>query len=206
MADDPYADAHRHRLAWMPWLWDRRTERQRTWADPWQAAIQQAIADVEQVQFGDDVFVAPSAHLFAEPGRAVRIGDRCRIGAEVFVHGPVTLGDDTSLNPRCHLDGGRAGIRIGSGCRIATGVRMFAFDHGMAPELPIHRQPVRSRGIVVGEDCWIGAGAGVTDGVSLGAHVVVGMGAVVTRDVPDWAIVAGVPARVIGDRREPVTP
>ena len=41
----------------------------------------------------------------------------------------------------------------------------------------------------------------VVDGVSIGNHVVVGMGSVVTKDVPDWAIVAGNPARVIGDRR-----
>lgn len=51
-------------------------------------------------------------------------------------------------------------------------------------------------GVRIGEDVWIGAGAGVTDGVTIGEHAVVGMHAVVTRDVPAWAIVAGVPARV----------
>jgi acetyltransferase-like isoleucine patch superfamily enzyme len=48
----------------------------------------------------------------------------------------------------------------------------------------------------------VGANAGITDGVRIGDHAVVGMGAVVTRDVPAYAIVAGAPARVIGDRRE----
>jgi len=61
---------------------------------------------------------------------------------------------------------------------------------------------VRSRGIRIGRDVWVGANAGITDGVSIGDHAVVAMGAVVTRDVPDWAIVAGVPAVVLGDRRE----
>jgi acetyltransferase-like isoleucine patch superfamily enzyme len=48
---------------------------------------------------------------------------------------------------------------------------------------------------------WIGANAGITDGVRIGDHAVVAMGAVVTKDVPDWAIVAGLPAVVVGDRR-----
>jgi acetyltransferase-like isoleucine patch superfamily enzyme len=48
---------------------------------------------------------------------------------------------------------------------------------------------------------WIGANAGITDGVRIGDHAVVGMGAVVTADVPDWAVAGGVPARILGDRR-----
>jgi acetyltransferase-like isoleucine patch superfamily enzyme len=81
-------------------------------------------------------------------------------------------------------------------------VTVFAFDHMLDPSADIRTQPVRSRGIVIGRDVWIGANAGITDGVRIGDHAVAGMGAIVTRDVPDWAIVGGVPARVIGDRRE----
>jgi acetyltransferase-like isoleucine patch superfamily enzyme len=124
------------------------------------------------------------------------------IAAEVFLHGPITLGHDVSINARVSMDGGRAGIEVGDGTRIATGVTVFAFDHGLDPGAEIRSQPVRSRGIVIGRDVWIGANAGITDGVRIGDHAVVGMGAVVTRDVPEWAIVGGVPARVIGDRRE----
>ena len=198
---DPYADAHRHRLAWMPWLWDRLSPRQAAWARPWQAKVQADLAAVEQVQFGDDVFVAPCAHLFAEPRREIVLGDRCRIGAEAYLHGPISLGSDTSLNPRVHLEGGAAGIHLGSGVRVATGVRIFAFDHGFAPEVPVRDQPVRSRGVRVGDDVWIGAGAGITDGVTVGDHAVIALGAVVTKDVPPWAVVGGVPAKVLGDRR-----
>jgi acetyltransferase-like isoleucine patch superfamily enzyme len=90
---------------------------------------------------------------------------------------------------------------IGDGTRIASGAALYAFDHGLKADRDIRDQPVRSRGIRVGRDVWIGANAGVTDGVSLGEHAVVAMGAVVTQDVPAWAIVAGVPAVVVGDRR-----
>jgi acetyltransferase-like isoleucine patch superfamily enzyme len=113
----------------------------------------------------------------------------------------VVLAKGVSLNPRVSLDGGAKGIRIGEGTRIATGATIYAFDHGMAPDRPISAQPVRSKGIVIGKDVWVGANAGITDGVTIGDHAVVAMGAVVTRDVEPFAIVAGTPARQIGDRR-----
>jgi len=199
---DPHQHAHQRRLSWMPWLWDRMRPHQRAWAVPWQAALQAEIAAHERVEFGDDVFVSPEAALIAEPHRDIVVGDGARIGAHVFVHGPVTLGPRVSLNPRVSIDGGRAGVTLGADVRVATGATLYAFDHGLAADRPVREQPVTSTGIVVGDDVWIGANAGVTDGVTIGAHAVVAMGAVVTRDVPPWAIVAGVPARIIGDRRD----
>lgn len=185
----------------MPWLWDRLKPHQRVWAEPWQADLQARFAAVERIEFGQDVFVAPSAALVAEPNREIRVGDAARIGAQVFLHGPVCMGARVSLNPRVSVDGGRAGVRLGSDVRIATGAVLFAFDHGIAPDRSIREQPVRSQGIVVGDDVWIGANAGITDGVNVGSHAVVAMGAVVTHDVPPFAVVGGVPARVLGDRR-----
>ena len=200
MSDD-FREQHKLRLSWMPWLWLEAKPSIRAWAEPWQAEIQARLRALEAVEIGEGCFIAPEARIFAEPNRPVRIGDRVTIAAEAFLHGPITLGDDVSINARVSMDGGRAGIRIGAGVRIATDAKLFAFDHGIDPSDEIGRQPVRSQGITIGRDVWIAAGAGVTDGVTIGDHAVVGMGAVVTRDVPAWAIVAGVPARVIGDRR-----
>jgi acetyltransferase-like isoleucine patch superfamily enzyme len=197
-----YREQHQLRLSWMPWLWFSMDEKLRAWAQPWQHELQARLRALEAVEIGEGCFVAPEARIFAEPRRPVRLGDRVTIAAEVFLHGPITLGHDVSVNARVSMDGGRAGIEIGDGTRIATGVTVFAFDHGLDASADIRAQPVRSRGIVIGRDVWIGANAGITDGVRVGDHAVVGMGAVVTRDVPDWAIVGGVPAKVIGDRRE----
>ena len=192
---------HQRRLSWMPWLYFSLKPRHRAWAEAWQAEIQARLAAQETVVLGAGCFIAPEAAIFGEPGRPVELGDRCAIAAHAFLHGPLTLAAEVSVNAGARLDGGRRGIVIGEGTRIASGAALYAFDHGLAPDRDLRVQPVRSRGIVVGRDAWIGANACVTDGVRIGDHAVVAMGAVVTRDVPEWAIVAGVPAFPIGDRR-----
>ncbi len=201
---DPLAlrEQHQRRLAWMPWLYFVLKPRNRAWAEAWQAEVQARLLAMETVELGTGCFIAPDAAIFGEPGRPVRIGDRCAVAAQAFLHGPLTLGSDVSINAGARLDGGRKGITIGDGTRIASGAVLYAFDHGLAPDRAIRDQPVRSRGITLGQDVWIGANAGVTDGVTIGDHAVVAMGAVVTRDVPAWTIVAGVPAQFVGDRRD----
>jgi len=154
------------------------------------------------VEIGPGCFVAPEARIFGEPGRPVVLGPGCAVAADAFLHGPITLGANVSVNARATLDGGAKGIVVGDGTRIASGAALYAFDHGLDPEREVREQPVASRGIRIGRDVWIGANAGVTDGVEIGDHAVVAMGAVVTRDVAPWAMVGGVPARVIGDRRK----
>jgi acetyltransferase-like isoleucine patch superfamily enzyme len=199
--DDPLVAQHKRRLSCMPWLYFRAPEPIRRWAVPWQHAVHARLAAVERVRLDPSCFIAPDAGLFAEPSREIVIGARSAVGAGAFLHGPLTIGEDVSLNVRVVLDGGRQGIVIGDGTRIAADAHLYAFEHGLRPDAPIREQPVQSQGIRIGKDVWIGASAGVTDGVVIGDHAVVGMGAVVTRDVPPFAIVAGVPARVIGDRR-----
>lgn len=190
----------------MPWLYPSLKPKHLVWARPWQTEVQERLQRDETVVIAEDCFIAPEAAIFAELGRPIRIGPRSSVAAYAFLHGPLTLGADVSINARVSLDGGAAGITIGDGCRIATGAALYAFDHGMAPDRPVREQPVASRGIRLGQDVWVGANAGVTDGVTIGDHAIVAMGAVVTMDVPAWAVVAGVPARVVGDRRtKPVT-
>lgn len=195
-------EQHKLRLSWMPWLYFSLKPHHRVWAVEWQREVQQRFRELETIEIAEGCFVAPEAKLFAEPGRTIRIGPGCSIAADVFVHGPLTLHRDVSLNARVTIDGGSAGVEIGPNTRIASGAAIYAFDHGMAPDRAIRQQPVRSRGIKIGEDVWVGANAGITDGVTIGDHAVVAMGAVVTKDVPPWTIVAGVPARPVGDRRD----
>lgn len=196
-----YREQHKRRLSWMPWLYFSLKEKHKIWAREWQQEIQNELRAVETINIGEDCFISPEAMLFAEPGRAIVLGEGCSVAAQVFVHGPVKLGRRVSLNARVTLDGGTLGIEIGDDTRIATGTAIFAFDHGMNPARLVREQPVISRGIKIGNDVWIGANVGITDGVTIGDHCVVGMGSVVTRDIPPWSIAVGNPARVIADRR-----
>jgi acetyltransferase-like isoleucine patch superfamily enzyme len=190
-------EQHKRRMEWMPWLYFQAKDKERAWAGAWQREVRQALADVERVRLDEGCFVAPSAEIFAEPGREVVVAAGAAIAAEAFVHGPVTLGENASLNARVVVDGGAAGVRIGAHTRIASGATLYAWNHGTAPDALVREQKNSSRGIVVGSDVWIGANAGITDGVTISDGAIVGMGAVVTRDVPAGAVVAGVPARII---------
>ena len=78
---------------------------------------------------------------------------------------------------------------------------IVASNHGMAAEELIVRQPWSRGDVSIGDDVWIGAGAVILPGVWIGRGAVVAAGAVVRQDVEEYAIVAGVPARVIGSRR-----
>jgi|SRR5690606_12239423 len=197
-----YREQHKQRLNYMPWLYFSLKPKDRAWAEPWQQTVQAHFSAMETIRFGADCFVSPEARLFAEPGREIYVGDGSHIAAEVFLHGPIRLGRHVGINHRVTMDGGAAGIEIGDHTRIAAHCTFYAFNHGLNPDRLIREQPVTSKGIRIGSDVWIGANVGIVDGVQVGEHAVIAMGSVVTRDVPAYAIVAGAPARVVGDRRE----
>jgi maltose O-acetyltransferase len=114
-------------------------------------------------------------------GRGIRLGDRSALGMDALVIGPLTVGDDVMMGPRCLLVSDRHEISD-------TGVPMAQQGFG-AP-----------RPIVIEDDVWIGAGVTVLSGVRIGRGSVVGAGSVVTRDVPPWSVAAGNPARVVRQR------
>jgi acetyltransferase-like isoleucine patch superfamily enzyme len=196
-----FREQHKRRLSWMPWLYAQLKPMHLVWAKPWQDEIQAQLMRQETVRIAEDCFIAPEAGIFAQLGRPIYLGARSTVAAHAFLHGPLSIGSDVSINARASLDGGAVGITIGDHCRIASGATLYAFDHGLCGDRLIREQPVTSKGITLGQDVWVGANAGVTDGVVVGDHAVIAMGAVVTRDVPPWAVVGGVPARVLGDRR-----
>ena len=197
-----YREQHKKRLSYMPWLYFSLKPKNLAWARLWQQEYQDYLRSVESIQIGKECFISPDAQLFAEPNRDIIIGDGSFIAADCVLHGPITLGKKVALNHHCALDGGRMGIHIGDNTRLAAYCHLYAFNHGMKLDSTIHEQAVSSTGIVIGEDVWLGANVGVVDGVTIHDYSVVGMDSTVTRDVDAYAIMAGSPAKKIGDRRD----
>ena len=142
-----------------------------------------------------DAFIAESAAVFCD---RLAMGERSYIAAHAYVTGEITIGADTTINPYCVV---RGRITFGDGVRIGAHASLIAFNHGTAPDRPIFQQPHTALGITVGDDVWIGSNVIVLDGVTIGAHSIIGAGAVVTKDVEEWSIVVGNPARKVRDRR-----
>ena len=89
-------------------------------------------------------------------------------------------------------------VRIGSFTLFGPAVQIYAATHPMDAEL--RRKVELGRPITIGSDVWVGGGAVICPGVTIGSRAVIGAGSVVTRDVPEGAVVAGNPARVIRGR------
>jgi acetyltransferase-like isoleucine patch superfamily enzyme len=143
----------------------------------------------------DTSYIAENAAIFTE---SLAIGERSWIAGHALVRGDVILGDDCSINPYASVSGK---VTCGNGVRIASHASIVGFNHGFDdPDRPIHRQGVISLGIVIGDDVWVGANCVILDGVTIGNGAVIAAGAVVTKDVPHYAIVAGVPAKRLRER------
>jgi acetyltransferase-like isoleucine patch superfamily enzyme len=127
-------------------------------------------------------------------------------GTKIRAHeGRVSIGAKTVLGQECTISAYQH-VSIGRECVVADRVMLIDFDHGVEEvERPIRLQGIYKRDVRVGHNVWIGYGACILRGVTVGDNAIVGTSAVVTRDVPPNAVVAGVPARVIRMRHEPAT-
>lgn len=114
--------------------------------------------------------------------------------------GRIVIGPRSYVNEYCVI-GCNDAITIGADVMIASAVSIRDTDHNFArTDIPMNQQGVSSLPVVIGDDVWIGHGAAVLKGVTIGEGAIVAAGAVVTSDVAPYEIVGGVPARTIGKR------
>jgi acetyltransferase-like isoleucine patch superfamily enzyme len=153
-------------------------------------------------------FICPGVKFEIGRGATVSLGRWCWIGhgSKVRVHeGELSIGAKSVLGQECTLSAFQH-ISIGRECIVADRVMMIDFDHGMVEvERPIREQGIYKRDVEIGNNVWIGYGACILRGVSVGHNAVIGTSAVVTGDVPENAIVGGIPAKVIRMREAPKT-
>ena len=151
-------------------------------------------------------FVAPDVTLEIGKTATLRLGRWCWIGhgTKIRVHeGEASIGAKTVLGQECTISAFQH-VAIGRECIVADRVMLIDFDHGVVEvERPIRLQGIYKRDVHVGHNCWIGYGACILRGVTVGDNCIVGANTVVTKDVPDNAVVAGAPARTLRMRDAP---
>jgi len=141
------------------------------------------------VSLGDNVNIGDYTRIEAsgtitDIGRGIRIGNNSAISAFSFI-------------------GGAGGVSIGNDVIMGQWVSFHPENHNYdSIDLPIRLQGVNRKGIVVGDDCWIGAKVTLLDGAHVGKGCVIAAGAVVRGEIPPYSIAAGVPARVVKSRKE----
>lgn len=141
-----------------------------------------------------------------EIGKNVHFWRNCRLRAITEEGGgkftpELTIGDNVSINHNVDIACAFK-VAIGNGCGIASNVLIT--DHGRGymtndeKTIPPGFKPLSSKGpVIIGDNVWIGANAIILSGVTIGNNAIVGSGAVVTKDVPENGIVAGVPAKLM---------
>ena len=115
-------------------------------------------------------------------GRGIIIGDNSGLGVNCSVRGPLDIGSNVMMGPDVII--------------------MTSIHNTANVDLPMRQQGfLPNKKVTIGDDVWIGARVIILPGVTIGKGVIIGAGAVVTRDVPEYTVVAGVPAKVIRSRK-----
>ena len=139
------------------------------------------------MQFGSHVSIGCFTRIectgsLSHLGEGFICGDHCGLGTNAFY-------------------GAAGGITLGNNVIVGNFVSFHSENHNFSDKgIPIRLQGVNHKGIVIGDNCWIGAKATILDGVHIGSGCVIAAGAVVTKSFPDNVVIGGVPARIIKNR------
>jgi acetyltransferase-like isoleucine patch superfamily enzyme len=157
------------------------------------------------IEIGDYVRIYSGSYI-SNKGNTIRFKNNVSIdhGVDIRAYdkegGDITIGEDTYIGPYVCM-AGPGFIQIGKDCMIASHSSLYANNHVFAdPNRRFREQGLTVKGIAIEDDCWLGSGVRVLDGVTIGKGSIIGAGAVVTRDIPPYSIAVGVPAKVISKR------
>jgi acetyltransferase-like isoleucine patch superfamily enzyme len=155
------------------------------------------------VTLHDDVLIDARSRQGVVLGNNVTLREGCIIectGVLQFPGEGLIIGNDTGISQYCFI-GARGFIRIGNNVQFGPRVTVYAENHNFDEvSRPIREQGVRREGITIEDDCWLGTGCIILDGVIVGRGSVIAAGCVVTKSVPSYSVVAGVPGRVLRKR------
>lgn len=127
-------------------------------------------------------------------------GKKLRVKSDAEISPNCVVGFDSELGTRCMI---QSNVNIGNNVIMGPDVKIYSRNHKFdSLEIPIQKQGKNYYKTKVGNDVWLGANVIITAGCKIGNHVIIAAGSVVTKDVPDYAIVGGVPAKIIKYRNK----
>lgn len=162
------------------------------------------------IQLGNSVTIEDFVEIDALSKKGVILGNNIRVGAysKIKCTGTIrklgigiSIGDNSGVGEFSYF-GAAGGIQIGDNVIMGQNVRFHSENHNFSRvDVPIKEQGVTSLGIVIGNDCWIGAGVVFLDGVKVGDGCVIGANSLVNKDIPAYSVAVGNPVRIIKNRK-----
>lgn len=145
--------------------------------------------EIDNFQIGKNVYIGAYSVIFVTDENAKR---DCKL----------IIGENTYIGEQNNIRAAGGTIRIGKNCLISQQVSIIGSDHNYKKGINIQDQPwkLENRGVEIGDDVWIGCSSQIMAGVKIGNGAVIAAGSVVTKDVEENTVVAGVPAKFIKHR------
>lgn len=159
-----------------------------------------------KITIGDNVVIDDQCCLDAKgtDNRGIVIGNGVFVGRNTILsckNGDIVLGDRANLGFNCEIFSAST-VQVGSDVLMAAYTYLVGGDHLYdRVDIPVLQQGRTARGIDVGSGVWLGTHVVVTDGSTVGRDAIIGAGAVVVGQIPEFAIAVGTPAKVVRDRR-----
>ncbi|MBW4664724.1 MAG: acyltransferase [Chroococcus sp. CMT-3BRIN-NPC107] len=159
------------------------------------------------IEVGNEAYIARGANIIIR-GRysKVTLGNKVKLDIGVIIDSAtsncsISIDENTFIGPYTCI-GGPGPIKIGKYCLIAAHSGIIANSHIFSDPIEmIRKQGLTREGVVIGDNCWLGYGVKVLDGVTIGEGSVIGAGAVVTKDIPAYSVAVGIPAKVVRSRQ-----
>jgi len=169
--------------------------------------LQFRLRGVNYKNLSSNVYIGKYTIIKADAASPITLGNQLVINNYITLladgNGFISFGSNVFIGDYSVIRATKASIEIGSHTMLAQGVKLISTNHYYkSKDMLIYEQDIdtEKKGIKIGEDCWLGVGAVVLPGVSIGNGVVVGANAVVTKNVPDYAVVVGIPAKIVSYR------